>query len=59
MRLIFIGNIQVSLEILKTIRKLDKDILVGIITNRNKKPDSAESTYFPKNLGFLIFNKKC
>ena len=32
MRLIFIGNIQVSLEILKTIRKLDK-IFVGIITN--------------------------
>ena len=55
MRLIFIGNIQVSLEILKTIRKLDKDILVGIITNRNKKPDSARVDLFSKNLGFLIF----
>ena len=51
MRLIFIGNIQVSLEILKTIRKLDKDILVGIITNRNKKPDSARVDLFSKKFG--------
>tara|TARA_B100001063_G_C16775568_1_gene564990 strand:+ start:2814 stop:3701 length:888 start_codon:yes stop_codon:yes gene_type:complete len=48
MKLIFVGNIMISLEVLKTIRQIDKNILAGIITNTNKKPDSARVDLFCK-----------
>jgi methionyl-tRNA formyltransferase len=56
MKLIFIGNIKVSLEVLKTINETNKNILAGVVTNNNKKPDSARVDLFCKKfkLPFIL-----
>ena len=56
MKLIFVGNIKISLELLRTIKQIDKNILAGIITNTNKKPDSARVDLFCKkfNIPYIL-----
>ena len=58
MKIVFVGNIIISLEVLKTIGNIEKKILAGIVTNNNKKPDSARvDLYAKKNKIPFILSK--
>lgn len=57
-RIIFIGKIKISLELIKTIYLNDKNIIKGVITNKSKKSDFADLSNFAKSKNIPFFLTK-